>query len=108
MLRASSAESSRIFWPRLEGGTSPRIETALALGKALLDLPLHLRDAHLDPLQRLDRDAFSVLQEREDDVLGQELVGMEALGLLLRQYGEYLLCPLRQTFEHGVSLPSRA
>ena len=83
-------------------------QPALALGKALFDLPLHLRDTHLDPLQRLDRDAFSILQESEDDVLGQELVGMEALGLLLRQYGKYLLCPLRQTFEHGVSLPSRA
>ena len=83
-------------------------QAALALGQALLDLRLHLGDVHLDAQQRLDRDAFPVLQEGEDDVLGQELVGVEALGLLLREYGEHLLCPLRETLEHGVSLPSVA
>ena len=83
-------------------------EAALSLREALLDLRLHLGDAHLDPLQRLDGDPFAVLQERQDDVLGQKLVGMEALGFLLGQDGENLLCPLRETLEHGVSLPSPA
>ena len=75
-------------------------EAALALGQALLDLRLHLGDVHLDPLQGLDRHPFPVLQQREDDVLGQELVGVEALGLLLREDREHLLCPLRQSLEH--------
>ena len=83
-------------------------QAALSLGQALLDLRLHLRDVHLDPQQRLDRHAFPVLQEGEDDVLGQELVGVEPLGFLLCEYGEHLLCPLRETLEHGVSLPSVA
>jgi hypothetical protein len=89
----------------LRGRHVPEDETPLALGKTLLDFPLHLCHAHLDALQRLDRDPFAVLEKGEDDVLRQELIGVEALGLLLRQDGEHLLCPLRETLEHDVSLP---
>ena len=59
--RASSAESSRIFLPRLDGGTSPEDEPALALGQALLDLGLHLPEVHLRPLQGLHGHPFPVL-----------------------------------------------
>ena len=91
--------------PPLGGGNIPKDETALPLREALLDLGLHLGDAHLDPLESLHGNTFPVLQEGKDDVLRQELVRMEALGFFLRQDGENLLCPLRKTLEHGVSLP---
>ena len=92
----------------LRGWHVPEDEPSLALRQALLDFPLHLGDADLDALQRLDRDPFPVLQERKDDVLGKKLVRVEALGFLLGQDGENFLCPLRETFKHGVSLPSPA
>jgi hypothetical protein len=75
----------------------------LALADDLLDLCPHGLQRDPEALQRLCGDAFPLVDEAEQDVLGPDVVVAEHPGLFLGQ-DDHTTRPVGESFEHGITL----
>ena len=71
-----------------------------ALADDLLDLAAHGFERDAEALERLGRDAFTLVDEPEQDVLGADVAVIQEAGLLLCEHHDPA-GPVGETFEHG-------
>jgi len=71
----------------------------------LLDLQTHLAQVDAEVLQHVGAHAAAFLHQAEQDVLGADVLVVEALGLLVGQ-GHDLAGAIGETFEHGLKPPA--
>jgi hypothetical protein len=76
---------------------------AAALADDLLDLAAHGLERDAERFEGLGGDAFTLVDEPEQDVLGPDVVVVEEAGLLLGEHDDST-CPVGETFEQAPAL----
>ena len=87
-----------LLGPRRLGQLAHRHHVGAALDE-LLDLEADLAQVDVQVLQHVGADAAAFLDQAEQDVLGADVLVVEALGLLVGQ-GHHLAGAVREAFEH--------
>src|SRR6185436_5132441 len=99
--RLAQAQLEDLLGARGEGDVARR--GLLALADVLLDLLADGVQGDAEVLQRLRRNAFALVDQAEQDVLGPDVVVVEHARFLLRKH-DHPAGPVSKPFEHGSSL----
>ena len=75
-----------------------------AVADDLLDLRAHSFERDAERLERLGGDAFALVDQAEEDVLGADVVVVEQARFFLRQH-DHSAGPVGEAFEHGGNPP---
>ena len=96
--RLAQREFEDLLGARGEGDVTRRRRAALA--DDLLDLAAHGFERDAEALECLGRDAFTLVDQPEQDVLGSDVAVIQEAGLLLCEHHDPA-GPVGETFEHG-------
>ena len=100
--RFTQREFEHLLRARREGDVARRRRAALA--DDLLDLAAHGLERDAEAFESLRGDAFTLVDQPEQDVLGADVAVIEEASLLLREHHDSA-GPVGETFEHGVPFP---
>jgi hypothetical protein len=100
--RFTQGEFEHLLRARREGDVAGRRRAALA--DDLLDLAAHGFERDAEALEGLGSDAFALVDQAQEDVLGADVAVVEEACLLLCEDDDST-SPVSETFEHGVPFP---
>ena len=100
--RLTQGEFEHLLRTWREGDVTRRRRAALA--DDLLDLAAHRFEGDAEALESLRGDAFSLVDQPEQDVLGADVAVVEEACLLLGEHDDSP-SPVSEAFEHGVPFP---
>src|SRR5699024_31892 len=95
--RLTEAELEDLLRPRCEGNVSARC--LLALSDDLLDLVAHLFEGDVHALKSLRCQAFTLVDQAEQNVLGADVVVFEKFRFFLREHHD-AACSVGEPLEH--------